>query len=224
MSESALWTDVDAYFEQALLPPDEALDAALAASAAAGLPAMHVSASQGRLLQLLVEIQRAHRVLEIGTLGGYSTLWLARGAGAAGRVVTLELRPDYAAVARANAERAGYGDRIEIRVGPAVESLARLIEAGTAPFEFVFIDADKPNNLNYLKAALQLVRPGGVIVVDNVVRGGNVVHAGHDASVEGVRSMVAWIGQQKGLSATAIQTVGNKGYDGFLIARVDAAA
>jgi predicted O-methyltransferase YrrM len=214
----ATWSAVDAYFEGQLIAPDPALAAALEASAAAGLPSIQVSASQGKLLHLLA--RGARRILEVGTLGGYSTIWLARALATDGRLITLELEPTHAAVARQNFERAGVAERVELRLGPALESLAQLRGDRVAPFDFVFIDADKPNNLGYVQAALALAEPGTLIVVDNVVRGGAVVAAQPEAASAGVQRMVEWISAQRRLSATAIQTVGTKGYDGFLLARV----
>jgi len=219
MSEK-LWAEVDAYFEGQLIPEEAAMRAALAASEAAGLPAIQISAAQGKLLHLLALTQGAQRILEVGTLGGYSTLWLARALPPHGRLITLELEAHHAQVARQNFERAALADRIEIRVGPALQSLKRLGAELAAPFDFVFIDADKPNNLSYVQAALQMSRPGTLIVVDNVVREGSVLRKPGDASAKGVRAMTEWIGQQKRLAATVIQTVGVKGYDGFLLARV----
>jgi predicted O-methyltransferase YrrM len=216
-----VWTKVDDYFAQALSPADPVMEAALAANARAGLPPIDVSPLQGKLLNLLVTISGAKRVLEVGTLGGYSTLWLARAVGPDGRIVTLEINPAHAAVARSNLEAAGVLDRVDIRVGPAIETLPSL--DGNAPFDFVFIDADKPSNPDYLAWALRLSRPGTVIVIDNVVREGRVVDAqSADASVQGVRRLTAMMAAEPRLTATAIQTVGAKGYDGFAIALVRA--
>jgi predicted O-methyltransferase YrrM len=218
----ATWSAVDGYFEEQLIASDPALEAVLKASAAAGLPSIQVSACQGKLLHLLALARGARRILEVGTLGGYSAIWLARALPADGRLITLELEARHAAVARQNFERAGLTERIELRLGPALQSLAQLREQRSAPFDFVFIDADKPNNLSYVQAALTLSEPGALIVVDNVVRGGGVVAAEPDSSAQGVRRMAAWIGAEPRLSATVIQTVGTKGYDGFLLARVQA--
>ena len=214
------WSSVEEYFESRLLPSDPVLAAALKASAAAGLPPIQVSASQGKLLHLLALAHGSRRILEVGTLGGYSTLWLARALPSDGRLITLELEPHHAEVARRNFARAGLTERIELRVGPALAALTRLREEQAAPFDFVFIDADKPNNLAYVQAAFDMSRAGTLIVVDNVVRGGGVVAKHRDAAGEGVRRMADWIGRQPRLAATVIQTVGNKGYDGFLLARV----
>jgi predicted O-methyltransferase YrrM len=214
------WSSVEAYFESRLLPADPVLAAALAASEAAGLPPIQVSASQGKLLHLLALAHGARRILEVGTLGGYSTLWLARALPADGHLVTLELEPRHAEVARRNFARAGVAERIELHVGPALATLARLRAEQVAPFDLVFIDADKPNNLGYVQAAFDMSRVGTLIVVDNVVREGAVIAKHRDAAGEGVRRMTDWISRESRLSATVIQTVGDKGYDGFLLARV----
>jgi predicted O-methyltransferase YrrM len=221
MSEET-WSAVDAFFEERLIEADPALEAALRASAAARLPSIQVSASQGKFLQLLALAQASKRILEIGTLGGYSTLWLARALPPDGRLVTLEIEPRHAAVARENFGAAGLAEQIDLHVGPALETLARLRTQSPAPFDFVFIDADKPNNLNYVQAAVDLSRPGTLIVVDNVVRRGAIVAAHPDESADAVRRMADWIAKEPRLRATVIQTVGNKGYDGFLVARVEA--
>jgi predicted O-methyltransferase YrrM len=215
-----IWNAVDAYFDTELNTVDASLDAAVAASVTAGLPSIQVSAAQGKFLYLLALAQGARRILEVGTLGGYSALWLAQALPADGRLVTLEVNPRHAEVARRNFLAAEVADRIELLVGPALESLARLRAQGVAPFDLVFIDADKVNNLGYVRAALGLSRVGTLIMVDNVVREGSVVSANHDEAVQGVRNMTAWIGAERRLAATVIQTVGNKGYDGFLLARV----
>ena len=216
------WSAVDAYFEGELIASDAMLAAALRTSKAAGLPSIQVSAAQGKLLQLLAQTQSARRILEVGTLGGYSTLWLMRGLPANGRLVTLELDPRHAEVARRNFVDAGVAERIELHVGPALESLARMRTQSVAPFDLIFIDADKPNNLGYVQAALAMSRVGSLILVDNVVRGGAVVAEQRDAGAEGVRRMTEWMSREPRLSATVIQTVGDKGYDGFLLARVQA--
>jgi predicted O-methyltransferase YrrM len=216
----ATWTAVDDYFGAALFPADEALDEAQRSSAAAGLPPISVSAAQGKLLQLLAASIGARRILEIGTLGGYSTIWLARAIRAPGALITLELDPHHAEVARGNVDRAGVGDLVDIRVGPAAQSLAALAAAGPEPFDLVFIDADKPSNAVYFDYAVRLGRPGTVIIVDNVVRGGRVTdRASRDEAVRGVRELVDALAGA-GLGATAIQTVGAKGYDGFILALV----
>jgi len=216
------WTAVEAYFESELIGADAVLEAALRASATAGLPDIQVSASQGKLLHLLALTLPARRILEVGTLGGYSALWLARALPPDGRLVTLEIDPRHAEVARQNFVHGGVAGRIDLQVGPALESLARLRAQRVAPFDLVFIDADKPNNLGYVQAALELAHEGTLIVVDNVVRDGEVVARRRDAAAEGVRRMTEWIAREARLTATVIQTVGLKGYDGFLLARVSA--
>jgi predicted O-methyltransferase YrrM len=216
-----LWSRVDAYIESVVGATDEALDAALAASRAAGLPNISVSPSQGKLLHLLAAIRGARRILEVGTLGGYSTIWLARALPPAGKLITLELAPRHAEVARANLDHAGVGGSVEIMLGPALESLAKLARDAVEPFDFVFIDADKPNIPEYFERSLELIHPGGVIVVDNVVRQGAVVDAtSEDANVQGVRRFNERLRGTAGVSATTIQTVGTKGYDGFTLIRV----
>jgi len=212
---------VDAYIAERLLGDDTVLTAALADADAAGLPAIAVAPVQGKLLHLLALTAGARRILEVGTLGGYSTIWLARALPADGRLVTCEIDPHHAAVAQANLERAGVADRVEICLGRAADTLAAMIDAGEAPFEFVFIDADKPSNVIYLDAALALTRPGATIVIDNVVRKGRVVDAADpDPSVAGTRALFDRIAAEPRLSATAVQTVGAKWWDGFLLARV----
>jgi predicted O-methyltransferase YrrM len=211
------WAAVDDYFVEHLVPADEILDAALAAGAAAGLPDIQVSPPQGRLLRLLAEIRGARSILEIGTLGGYSTICLARGMAKDGSLTTLEIDPKHADVARANFARAGLTDVIDLRLGPALDTLPDL----DGPFDLVFIDADKQHNADYFTWALRLSRPGTVIIVDNVVRGGRVIEtSGRDDIVNGVRRVVELIGAEPRVTATAIQTVGGKGYDGFILATV----
>ncbi|MDR5666055.1 O-methyltransferase [Burkholderia cenocepacia] len=217
------WNQVDAYFSATLLPSDAVLDAALAASDAAGLPAINVAPNQGKLLQLLATIRGARRILEVGTLGGYSTIWLARALPPGGSLVTLELNPAHAKVATENIARAGFAQVVSVVVGSAKDSLARLIDAGEAPFDFIFIDADKDNNAVYLDAALKLSRPGTVIVVDNVVRGGRVADPDNrEPDVVGVREGFARLAAEPALMTTAVQTVGQKGWDGFSISIVGA--
>ncbi|MGQ7749443.1 O-methyltransferase [Streptomyces sp. WC2508] len=217
----ARWTEVDDYFNGLLVGPDEALDAAVEASDGAGLPAMQVAANQGKLLNLLARLQGARTVLEIGTLGGYSTIWLARALPEGGKVVTLEADPAYAEVARANIERAGLADVVEIRVGRALDTLPELAAEGCGPFDVVFIDADKPSNPDYLAWSLKLTRPGSLIVADNVVRDGEVVDGtSDDPKVQGVRRFTELVAAEPTLSATALQTVGSKGYDGLMMALV----
>ena len=219
------WASVDAYFSEKLIRPDDGLEAALRASDAAGLPAINISPTHGKLLNVLARTMGARRILEVGTLGGYSTIWLARALPPDGRLITLELDDHHAAVARANLRAAGVADHVEVRVGRAVELLAALVSEKQPPFDMVFIDADKPSNLDYLTWALALTRPGSLIVVDNVVRNGEVVSAtSADASVRGVRRMMDAIAHDPAIrdrvDATAIQTVGIKGYDGMALLRV----
>jgi predicted O-methyltransferase YrrM len=216
-----LWTAVDHYFGDLLVSADPALDEALAASAAAGLPAINVSPVQGKLLHLLAQAIGARNVLEIGTLGGYSTIWLARALPDGGRLISLEADPRHAEVARANIARAGLDTRVEVRLGMALNLLPELAAEGGPPFDFVFIDADKPNNAVYFDWALRLSRIGSIIVVDNVVRGGDVIALASDSpTVQGVRRFLERLAAEPRVSATAIQTVGSKGYDGFAIALV----
>ena len=215
-----VWSDVDDFFTQHLHETEAALSGAMETSVAEGLPPIAVTAPQGKLLHLLARTCRARRILEIGTLGGYSTIWLARAVAAGGRVVTLEIDPHHAEVAHRNLERANVADRVEIRVGRAADLLDAM--RGVAePFDFVFIDADKASSDVYFEAVLGLSHPGTVIIVDNVVRAGKVIEtSGDDADVEGIRRMTEWIATQRHVSATAIQTVGGKSYDGFLMAVV----
>src|SRR5436309_4966911 len=212
---SRLWHEVDSYITDTLVQPDAALAAALEASDAAGLPQINVSPAHGKLLWLLARLQNARRILEVGTLGGYSTIWLARGLAAGGRLITLEALEKHAAVARSNLERAGLADRVEIRVGKALDTLPQL----AGPFDLTFIDADKQNNAEYFRWALKLSRPGSLIIVDNVVRDGAVIDAAsRDAAVQGVRRLYELTAAEPRVAATAVQTVGVKGYDGFAIA------
>ncbi|MFJ9564891.1 O-methyltransferase [Streptomyces fuscichromogenes] len=221
MSGSQLWDDVDFYFTSHLSPDDEALQAALRESEANELPHVNVTAGQGKLLQLLAQIQDARNILEIGTLGGYSTIWLARALPADGRLISLEYNARHAEIAVRNIARAGLEKIVEVRVGPALESLPKLADENPAPFDLVFIDADKANNPHYVEWALRLTRTGSLIVVDNVVRGGRVVDAtSGEPDVVGTRAAIELIGAHPRLSGTAIQTVGSKGYDGFALARV----
>jgi predicted O-methyltransferase YrrM len=214
------WRKVDNYFEERLLGADAVLSAALKASAEAGLPDIQVSPTQGKLLYLLALAQGARRILEVGTLGGYSGIWLARALPSDGRLITLELDPRHAQVARANFKRAGVEARVEVREGAALDSLAQLTRERAGPFDLAFIDADKQNNLPYVQAALAMSRVGTLIMVDNVVRDGKVADAPTDPMVQGVQRLVDWCAREPRLSCTAIQTVSNKGYDGFLLARV----
>ncbi|MET8994160.1 O-methyltransferase [Amycolatopsis sp. NPDC004169] len=212
------WTEVDDYLAGALLAPDPVLDTALADADAAGLPQIAVAPNQGKLLNLLARMAGARTILEIGTLGGYSTIWLARALPAGGKLVTCEYEPKHAEVARANLARAGFGeDVVDIRVGAALDTLPTL----TGPFDFVFIDADKVNLANYLRASLELARPGTAIVVDNVVRQGRVADAGStDQNVRGARELFDLLATEDRVDATAVQTVGGKGHDGFVLALV----
>ncbi|HEY0455559.1 MAG TPA: O-methyltransferase [Verrucomicrobiae bacterium] len=215
------WSEVDNYISSLLLGPDPVLDEALKAAASAGLPGINVTANQGKLLCLLAQVRGAKNILEIGTLGGYSTIWLARSLQNGGCVVTLELEPDYAKVARANIARAGLSERVELIVGPALESLPKLAATGRGPFDFIFIDANKEGYPSYLEWSLQLSRPGTVIIADNIVRNGEVVNpASADIRVQGVRRFNELVAANPRLSATFIQTVGSKGYDGFAMAVV----
>jgi predicted O-methyltransferase YrrM len=222
MSENQ-WTNVDEYFVGLFLPSDTALEAAVTRSADADLPAIAVAPNQGKLLQLLATVQGARRILEVGTLGGYSTIWLARALPEDGHLVTLELEPRHAVVARENLDGAGFGDVVEIRIGPAANSLQALIDERVQPFDFIFIDANKDGYPKYLELSLQLSRPGTVIVADNVVRGGEVINASStDELVQGVRRFLEMAASNDGIEGTAIQTVGSKGYDGFAILVVTA--
>ncbi|MFG2677698.1 O-methyltransferase [Streptomyces sp. NPDC048392] len=221
MNESRFWDDVDTYFTTHLAPDDAALEAAREESDAAGLPPVNVTATQGKLLQLLAQVQGARTILEIGTLGGYSTIWLARALPADGRLVTLEYSGRHAEVATRNIARAGLGSLVDVRVGPALESLPKLADENPPPFDLVFIDADKGNNPGYLEWAMRLTSTGSLIVIDNVVRGGRVADAADTGDdVRGTRAALELIGSHPRLSGTAVQTVGSKGYDGFALARV----
>ncbi|MEU9386380.1 O-methyltransferase [Streptomyces sp. NPDC048279] len=221
MSGSQLWDDVDFYFTSQLSPDDEVLQAALRESEAGDLPHISVTAGQGKLLQLLAQIQDARNILEIGTLGGYSTIWMARALPADGRLISLEYNARHAEVAVRNIARAGLERIVEVRVGPALESLPKLADENPAPFDLVFIDADKANNPHYVEWALRLTRAGSLIVLDNVVREGRVVdEASSEPDVVGTRAAIELIATHPRLSGTAIQTVGSKGYDGFALARV----
>lgn len=216
-----MWATIDNLFEQKLLDHDPALDAALENSEKAELPPISVSASHGKMLQLLARIRGASSILELGTLGGYSTIWLARGLSNGGQLVSLEASEKHADVARKNIEHAGLSEKVEIIIGPALDSLPTLVDDDRAPFDLVFIDADKPNNPAYIDWALKLTRPGSVIIVDNVVRGGRIIEPNNDdASVQGTLAVFDLVENEPRLDATAIQTVGAKGYDGMLIALV----
>lgn len=215
------WTAVDRYLSDLFLPPDPALDAALAESDAAGLPAINVTAAQGRFLKLLAEIQGARSILEIGTLGAYSTIWLARALPAGGRLISLEADIKHAAVARKNLARAGLLDVVDVRLGPASETLPALVAEGRGPFDFIFIDADKRSYADYFTWALALSRKGTVMVVDNVIRDGAVADRdSEDERVKGVQRFNAVAAADPRVSVTTVQTVGEKGYDGFALVRV----
>ena len=211
------WTGVDEYLVKTFSLSDAALDETLARSEAAQLPPINVAPNQGKLLELLAKMQRSRRILEIGTLGGYSTIWLARSLPSDGRLVTLELEPMHAEVARKNIDGAGLGSLVDIRVGSALPSLQHLIEDGAEPFDFIFIDADKEGYPKYLELSLQLSRLGTVIVADNVVRDGEVVNpSSSDERVQGVRAFLEIAAASDRIEGTAVQTVGSKGYDGFV--------
>jgi predicted O-methyltransferase YrrM len=218
--EDGTWNAVEDFFGERLIGPDEVLDAALADTRAAGMPEIAVAPAQGKLLNLLARLGGARSVLEIGTLGGYSTIWLARALPVDGRLITLELEPKHAEVARGNVERAGLSALVDVVVGPALASLQALVDEGAGPFDLVFIDADKANISNYVELALQVSRPGTLIVVDNVVRHGAVLDPDGDASVQGVRAFADLLGQHPALDGTVLQTVGVKGYDGLAFALV----
>ncbi|MCU1678150.1 MAG: O-methyltransferase family protein [Frankiales bacterium] len=211
------WHDVDVLLTERFVRQDPALDKALAANAAGGLPPIDVSPPQGKLLHLLAKISGARRILEIGTLGGYSTIWLARALPDGGELTTCEFNPVHAEVAVANIAHAGLSDRVDVRVGAALDTLATL----TGPYDFVFIDADKPNNANYVHEAVRLSRPGTVIVVDNVVRAGHILDAEPDQNARGALDMFDLVAAHPALTATTIQTVGGKGWDGFTLIRVN---
>jgi predicted O-methyltransferase YrrM len=215
------WDAVDAYFDGELIGADPVLSEAMERSDKAGLPKIAVTPSQGKLLHLMARMVGARRVLEVGTLGGYSAIWLARALPEGGSLVSLEVEPRHAEVARANIEAAGLANRAQVRVGRGVDSLAALADEGAGPFDFVFIDADKPSNADYVTWALRMSRPGTVIVIDNVVRSGKVADADStDAAVLGVRRVTELIANEPRLTAAATQTVGAKGYDGFIVALV----
>ncbi|MFW0786367.1 O-methyltransferase [Gordonia sp. CPCC 206044] len=217
---AAAWREVDDYFSDILTPEDPDLVAARESGTDTSMPNAEIAPNQGALLGLLTQIADAHRVLEFGTLAGYSTIWFARAVGPDGHVVTLELEDENARVARANFERAGLADRIDVLVGPATHSAQQLVDANTQPFDLVFIDADKPNNPTYLDAALKLTTPGAIIIIDNVVRNGAVTQPNSgDPRVEGARAVTRDIAAHPDLDATAIQTVGIKGWDGLIVAR-----
>jgi predicted O-methyltransferase YrrM len=215
------WTAVDDFITDSLFAPDVALEAALADSAAAGLPSINVTPAQGRFLQILAQTQGAKTILEVGTLGGYSTIWLARALPAGGRLITLEIDPRYAAVARGNLVRAAVQHLVDVRLGRAIDSLDQLIAERGVPFDLVFIDADKVSNPDYFQRALALSHVGSLIIIDNTVRGGAIVDASNtDPNIVGTRRLYQAMAAEPRITATALQTVGSKGYDGFAIARV----
>jgi predicted O-methyltransferase YrrM len=219
--DKKLWTAVDGYIGDRLVPSDAALEAGLKANAAAGLPSIDVSPTQGKLLHVLALAKGARRILEIGTLGGYSTIWMARALPAGGRLITLEAEPKHAKVARANLERAGVSKKVEIRLGPAADSLAELVKKRTAPFDLIFIDADKENIPSYIAWSLKLAKRGTLMVIDNVVREGAILNAASkDPDIQGVRAMFEMLAAEPRLAATAIQTVGTKKWDGLALAVV----
>lgn len=220
--DEELWTEVDLYITERLVAADPDLEATLEGSRAAGLPEIQVTANQGKLLWLLAKIHRARHILEIGTLGGYSTIWLARALPPGGRLVTLESNPDYAELARRNLGQAGLGDVVELRVGLALDVLPQLASEKYPPFDLTFIDADKASTADYFEWAIRLSRPGGLVIIDNVVREGGILDENTgDPSIQGVRRFFDLASQDKRVSATAIQTVGSKGYDGFSIALIE---
>jgi predicted O-methyltransferase YrrM len=223
LPENALeiWKQVDSFFTDALIPADPALGAALAANHEADLPAIDVTPLQGKFLELMIRATGARRVLEIGTLGGYSTIWMARAVGPAGNVVTLEIDPHHAEVAQRNLDNAGLAERVDLRVEPASEALAALVAERSAPFDFIFIDADKAGYPDYIQWSLKLSRPGTLIIADNVVRDGKVIEPGNpDPNIQGVRRFTELVAGERRLSTTVLQPVGSKGYDGFAIAVV----
>jgi predicted O-methyltransferase YrrM len=216
------WTAVDRYITETVVPSDPALDAAVEASVKADLPAIAVTPNQGKLLQIFARLVNAHRIMEIGTLGGYSTIWLARALPEDGRLISLEVNPKHAEVARGSIERAGLSKKVEIRLGRALDTLPKLATEAKAPFDLTFIDADKASIPEYFIWSLKLSRPGSVIVVDNVVRKGAVIDAdSSDEDVRGVRRLNDMLATEKRVTATTIQTVGSKGYDGFTLALVN---
>lgn len=216
------WTDVDRYIGEKLVASDEALDGAQHAAKEGGLPPISVSAAQGKLLQVLVQLQQAKKVLEIGTLGGYSSIWMARALPDDGRLITLEIDPKHAEVARASLARAGVADKVEIRLGAAIDTLPKLAAEGVGPFDLIFIDADKASNADYFTWAVKLSRKGTMIIVDNVVRNGAVLDPETDnPDIVGTRRLFDTVAAEGRVNATAIQTVGAKGYDGFVIGVVD---
>lgn len=215
------WIAVENYICENLVPSDSALDAALESSTTAGLPAINVSPNMGKLLQIFAKTVNARNILEVGTLGAYSTIWLARALPAGGRLITLEADPKHAEIARANIARANLSNVVEIRLGKAIDTLPKIAAEKLGPFDLIFIDADKPSNTDYFQWAIKLARLGSLIIVDNVVRDGNVVDANStDDSVKGVRRLNDYLKTESRVSVTEMQTVGSKGYDGFALALV----
>ena len=218
MQSADTWDQVDRYITECLIPQDPVLEQALASNRQAKLPSYDVTPAQGKLLQLLVQMHGSRRILEIGTLGGYSTIWMARALPRDGQLVTLELDPVHARVAKANLSLAGLEERVELRVGNALDQLAEMEREGVEPFDFIFIDADKPNNPGYLQWALRFSRPGTVIFGDNVIRDGEILQEDStDPRVQGVRTFYDLLAAEPRITASAIQTVGSKGYDGFML-------
>ncbi len=221
MTSTATWDAVDAYFADLLLPSDSVLDSALAESAAAGLPEIAVAPNQGALLGFLVRLMGARKILEIGTLGGYSSIWFGRALPPGGRLITLEIEPERVELARRNIANAGLSEVVEVRLGRGLDLLPVIEQAGEGPFDLIFIDADKPSNPDYFEWALKLSRPGSLIIIDNVVRSGAVTNdRSLDANVKGVRTLAERMAREPRIDATVIQTVGVKGYDGLAFALV----
>lgn len=220
--DAATWNDVDVYFDAQLLPDDPRPAAAARAAAAAGLPAISVSPSQGRMLELYARMQGARRILEVGTLGAYSTIWLARGLAPDGHILTLEVNPEHARVATANLAQAGLTDVVEVRLGAAADSLSELVQGRAEPYDLIFVDADKESNPEYFRRAVELSRPGTLIIVDNVVRRGAVADAQSEAAdVRGTRALIETVAAEPRVTAATVQTVGSKGYDGFALILVE---
>jgi predicted O-methyltransferase YrrM len=216
-----IWEAVENYLDKTLIPPDSALDAALADATAANLPAIQVASVHGKLLHLLARIMGARNILEIGTLGGYSTIWMARALPDGGRIVTLEADPKHADVAQKNFTRAGVADKVELRLGKALDTLPKVAADGRGPFDMFFIDANKSNMPEYFEWSLKLARKGSVIIADNVVREGAVLDAkSKDADIQGIRRFLEMVGKEKRVSGTALQTVSTKNYDGFALVLV----
>ncbi|AYB36928.1 O-methyltransferase [Brevibacillus laterosporus] len=218
MESPKKWTEVDQYFNSMLLPSDPILDEVLQANAKAGMPAIDVAPNQGKLLYLLAKIRGAKKILEIGTLGGYSSIWLARALPQDGQLISLEYEQSFAHIAEENVKKAGLAEKVSILVGPALETLPTLQEKGLTGFNMVFIDADKQNNPHYLQWALKLCNPGAIILGDNVVRDGEVIHPeSEDDRIQGIRQFIDLLSSEPRIESTAIQTVGSKGYDGFVL-------